>query len=179
LIGAAVSVPLAWPVIQARLVGFYSTSGLPVSWTNRLYNLRSYFWPQLFSGHHYLLGVRPAARVPDPHRQFGYIWIESGYTWLLWAGGIPLLLAFIWFVAVTMRAGWRGARTGTEPIRVAAVATCVAVSVTAVTMVFDPHLTYRGSADELFVLLGLVAAAGRAGARLHHPTTPHRLEEVR
>jgi hypothetical protein len=125
----------------------------------RLINLQTYFWPPLFSHNHYLLGVRPAARIVAPHRANGFIWIESGYTWLLWAGGVPLLLAFGYFVVIAARTGMRAFRSGFPAQRVAGLAVVTAVAITTVLMIFDPHLTYRGSADALFVLLALSTPA--------------------
>jgi hypothetical protein len=154
----------AWalqPVIERRLQGFGSASGLPVSWTGRLHNLTSYFWPVLFSHGNVILGVRPAARVATATMATGYIWIESGYTWLLWAGGIPLLLAFLYFLRANLRQHLALARLRDDALGVAALAVSVALVVIGVLMVLDPHLTYRGSADLLFVLIGLADGARR------------------
>lgn len=155
--GVVAAVPLA-PVIARRLAGFDRPSGLPESWEGRLANLRTHFWPTLFSDHNYLLGVRPAARVPSPERlALPWVWIESGYTWLLWGGGLPLLAAFVAFVVVTLRTA---RRLLDRPGPTGAVATAVFVSVlvVAVLMALDPHLTYRGSADLFFALLAVLAA---------------------
>jgi putative peptidoglycan lipid II flippase len=157
----AVGAIVLWPVISQRLLGFQSASGLPVSWTSRLYNLRTYFWPTLFSDWNWLLGVRPAARIPVPSQAGGYVWIESGYTWLLWGGGIPLLASYAFFTVVTAREAWQAARSGRDARSVAGVAVFTAVIVFALLMIFDPHLTYRGSADELFFLIALAAPRNR------------------
>jgi hypothetical protein len=150
-----------WPVISQRLSGFQSASGLPVSWTGRLQNLQTYFWPELFSGYHFVLGVRPAARVVVASQATGYVWIESGYTWLLWAGGIPLLASFVFLVYAAVRRGWRAARCGLDGRAVAGGALFTATIVISVVMTFDPHLTYRGTGDAFFTLLALAAPRPR------------------
>jgi hypothetical protein len=146
---------LLWPVIRTRLSGFDSASGLPISWVDRMYNLQHYFWPVLFSDHNWILGVRPGARVPLPSKRFAYVWIESGYTWLLWGGGIPLLASYIAFVGTAMRKGWAYTRRA-DAAGIAATAVTAALCAQVFLMLLDPHLTYRGSGDAFFLILALV-----------------------
>jgi len=148
-------------VIERRLHGFQSPSGLPTSWEGRLHNLENYFFPQLFSGENWILGVRPAARVVSRTMATGYIWIESGYTWLLWAGGVPLLGSFFYFLWAAGREALSVVRAREDAVSAAALAVVTALTVIGVLMIIDPHLTYRGSADLLFALLG-ITAAGRS-----------------
>jgi murein biosynthesis integral membrane protein MurJ len=160
-VAIAVGTVLLWPVISQRLLGFQSASGLPESWTTRLYNLRGFFWPTLFSDWNWVLGVRPAARIAVPSQEAGYVWIESGYTWLLWGGGIPLVVSYAFFTVVTGRGAWQAARAGRDARSIAAIAVFTATIVLVFLMAFDPHLTYRGSADDLFFLIALAAPRNR------------------
>jgi putative peptidoglycan lipid II flippase len=167
LIGYAVPLLLLggvvmWPVIQTRLLGFQSASGLPDSWIVRLRNLNTYFWPELGAHGNWLLGVRPSARVPASHEEFGWVWIESGYTWLLWGGGVPLLGAYIYWVVVSLRRATAAARRATGAVAAIGLAVAAAVVADAVLMLFDPHLTYRGAADALFGLLAILRSLDRS-----------------
>jgi putative peptidoglycan lipid II flippase len=146
---------LLWPVIQLRLSGFHSTAGLPLSWVDRLYNLRTFFWPVLFSDYNWIFGVRPSPRIATLSKAEGFIWIESGYTWLLWGGGIPLLASYIAFAGAVIRKGLASARRA-DASGIAATAITAAACSQVVLMLFDPHLTFRGSGDAFFLLLPLI-----------------------
>ena len=152
---AAVGAIVLWPIISIRLSGFHSAAGLPLSWVYRLINLRTFFWPVLFSDNNWILGVEPAARVATPLRSVGFVWIESGYTWLLWGGGIPLLLGYFAFAGSVLHRGFAFARRA-DPAGVAATAVAATICAQVVVMLFDPHLTYRGSGDEIFMMLALI-----------------------
>jgi hypothetical protein len=90
-----------------------------------------------------------------PSTEYGYVWIESGYTWLMWGGGIPLLGSYLVFAVACIRKGWRFARRADAP-GVAGTALAAIMCAQLFLMLFDPHLTYRGSGDMIFVLLALV-----------------------
>jgi hypothetical protein len=167
------------PVVDRRVSGFQTEEGVPLSWVARLENLRTFFWPRVFSDPlDFLLGVRVSARIPSSEWRTevegipgNFVWIESGYTWLLWAGGIPFLLAFLLFMWFAARQVARTARERTDAFGVAAIASFTAISVIAVLMTIDAALTLRGSADLAFALLALASAA---------PVLAHsRLTEIR
>ncbi|WP_457092746.1 hypothetical protein [Microvirga sp. P5_D2] len=153
---------LLWPVIERRLSGFHSLAGLPRSWLGRLDNLERFVWPELIAGSNWLVGVRPSARIPAPEPWREWIYIESGYAWLLWTGGLPMLVAFIGFVWISLRAMARVVCEGESPISVAATAAIAGLAIMVALMLFDPHLTMRGAADLFFPLLALsCTASGR------------------
>lgn len=147
------------PVISQRVVAFQTGNGLPQSWSGRIDNLTRFILPEFGNGWNLLFGVRPAARVPAPETWREWVFIESGYVWLLWSGGIPLLVAFFYFVVVCLRS--LRATIADQALEIRAIATGVFVGiwVIAVLTVFDPHLTMRGVADLLFPLLAMAQIA--------------------
>lgn len=157
------------PVIERRLEAFSTSAGLPQSWQARLDNLNRFFWPELFRDFHWVLGVRPSTRVPGPEWWREWVWIESGHTWLLWNGGVPLVLAYVAFVvsalARTARAARRSFLGGDGVAAVVTTAACAAVAQMTVLTLFDPHLTLRGAADLLFALLALAFCRGLVADR--------------
>lgn len=150
-----------WPVIAVRLAGFNNRYGLPKGWIGRLDNLERFFWPELFSDFNWLLGVRPAARVPAPEAWREWVYIESGYTWLLWTGGVPLLIAFVVFAWIVAKQSLRTVRSQAGAPAIAGVATLAAIAMIFVLMLFDPHLTVRGAADLFFPILALSLVRGK------------------
>jgi murein biosynthesis integral membrane protein MurJ len=162
---------LLWPAIELRLSGFHSTAGLPLSWVDRLYNLRTFFWPVLFSDYNWILGVRPTPRVAAPSKAEGFIWIESGYTWLLWCGGIPLLASYIAFAGAVLRKSWAHVRRA-DATGIVATAVAAAMCSQVVLMSFDPHLTFRGSSDAFFLLLPLIRKLPARRASHAAPRSP-------
>ncbi len=152
------------PVIHQRLSPTSGTS-FQSSWHSRVHNLETYVLPPLTTDFHYVLGVRPEARIPvvsGPDKG-DVIYIESGYLWLLWVGGIPYLLAFLGFCWSNLGATRRLARRP-DAIGAAATAGFAALAVEGVLMVLDPHLTLRGAGDLLFTLLALACARDRQPA---------------
>ena len=88
VLAAAASPPS--PCACRHLVG-----GVPISWLTRWDNLSHFYLPAL-GDFHFLLGVRPDSVLRAPETWRDVIYLESGYLELLWVGGIPLLLGFVW-----------------------------------------------------------------------------------
>lgn len=159
------------PVILERIRDFDSTAGVPSSWVGRWENLTTFFWAPLGEDLNWLTGYRVAGRVPAPESWRDWVWVESGYTWMVWSGGIAFLVVGCLFLAVGVRETAAVARVRRDVVGVAAVAALTALWVNIVLMVIDVHLTLRGAGDLLFALLGLalsgvgVARSARARGR--------------
>ena len=159
---------LLWPVLDERLSGFERESGLPQSWEGRIDNLERFILPELTAGDNWYLGVRPAPQVPAPEWWRDFVYIESGYIWLLWIGGLPFLAAYLAFSWVGLVDLGRTAKRRADAVGIAALAATTGLTMVAVLMLFDPHLTMRGGADLLFPLLALAMLRPA-----HHPdSTP-------
>lgn len=145
-----------WPVIGRRLEGFSNANGLPQSWSGRLQNLTGFIFPEFSNGWNILFGVRPAARVAAPEVWRDWVFIESGYVWLLWTGGIPLLAAFVYFTWICLRKCREAMASVSRSIGAIATGAFVGLWVIVVLTVFDPHLTMRGVGDLMFPMLAMV-----------------------
>ena len=170
---AGIAALILRPVIEARLRGFDGGRTLPHSWQTRLENINTYFLPVLRDDLNWLTGVRPLARIPGPPALgIEFVWIESGYVYLLWTGGIVFLAAFLWFARVALRSVLQTARKRSDAVGVAATASFTALVVTVVLMVLDPHVTLRGSADLSFSLLALATGIPFAAGGDRSPRGP-------
>ncbi len=149
-----------WPVVAARLNDIDQGTGLPSSWIIRWNNISELYLPSLGDGG-WILGVSPDAILVPPDVWRESIYLESGYLWLLWVGGLPLLIAAGGFLI----SAWRSLGS-VGPIAVApdaanpvAVAAKGAVAMMLLLSLIDPHLSLRGGADLFFVLVALGLAA--------------------
>jgi lipopolysaccharide/colanic/teichoic acid biosynthesis glycosyltransferase len=178
-----------WPIVAARLADLDQNRGLPGSWVIRWNNISELYLPSLTDGG-WLLGVSPNAIVSPPDVWRDAIYLESGYLWLLWVGGLPLLIAAVGFLVSAWRtlasittarattggtahpkpagAADAGFATAGPYTAAAAIAARAAVAMIAVVSIIDPHLTLRAGADLFYVLLALGLAGTPALAPLRH-----------
>jgi hypothetical protein len=152
----AVGVLVTWPIVGARLAGFGGDLGLPSSWIGRIDNLKHFYLPEL-GGFNWVLGVRPDPVIPAPETWRDLIYLESGVLWLFWVGGIPLFVAFVWFLREALRTTSHVARSRADDIGIIALGAWASLLAMAVLTTIDMHLTLRGGGDLLFILLGLSA----------------------
>lgn len=142
------------PAFIGRISGFFDGFGVPRSWIGRYDNLTHFYLPGL-GNFRFVLGVSPNTVLPAPELWRTQIFLESGYLSLLWIGGIPLLLGFIWlsvelfrrFASVARRRDARGA--------VASAMQGIWWMVVVLSLI-DVHLVLRGFGDALAVLIALV-----------------------
>ena len=165
-----VAMAVGAPALIGRLQGF-GEFGVPRSWIGRWSNLSTFYLPQ-FHFINVLLGVSPNSVLPAPERWRDVIYLESGYLDLLWIGGIPLLIAFGWLSVVVLRRTGKLVAQSDDPsdgqpraLSAAASALWVSWWFMVILTVLDPHLTFRGSGDLLFVLIGMTT--GRLSVQRH------------
>lgn len=153
---------LAVPLVQERLSQTASGSIFPQSWVIRWANLSKLYFPDLADGG-WILGVTPETVLLPPDTWRTEVFIESGYVWALWIGGVPLLLAMVGMLV----AGWRAFRTPSMSLDANAmrIATRSTIAFIALFSLIDPHTSLRGGADMLYLLLG----AGLWAAPLTRP----------
>jgi hypothetical protein len=147
---------VAGPVVAQRLAGFSGPQGLPPSWLGRWDNVSNFFWPML-GNFRWVLGVRPDSVIPAPETWRDIIYLESGYLWFFWVGGIPLFVGFLWFARAAFRHTKRVIADRNDDIEVAAVAARASLWCLMFLSIIDMHLTLRGGGDLFFILLGLSA----------------------
>ena len=146
----AVAAVVLQPILDARLSDSDPSTGLPSSWTGRygrLENLQQYFLPDIGTDFNWVFGVRTAGRAEGQEFWRPWVYIESGYVWALWTGGLLLLVAVAALLVSAVRAG-RRLVASTDPTTSAVGIALVTLACTlAFLMIFDPHLTFRGGAS--------------------------------
>ena len=147
-----------WPIVAARLANIDAGTGLPASWSIRWANVTKLYWPSLADGG-WILGVEPNAVLVPPDVWRGRVFLESGYLWLLWVGGLPLLIAAVGFLTAAWRDLGSSTSTSGSPTDTVRIAARASVLMIAVTSVLDPHLTMRAGADLFITLLAVGSAA--------------------
>lgn len=109
-----------------------------------------------------LASASKLALIEDAAQAHGSTWRDRK------AGSFGVAGCFSFYPEKNLRSHMTLARSRQDAIGVAALAVVLALVVASVLMIIDPRLTYRGSADLLFALLGLtsmVRAAGGTGPR--------------
>lgn len=153
---AIVAALFAAPIIENRLGDVAGRSLVPQSWLIRWVNVTELYWPDIRAGG-WIWGVHPNTVVVPPDSWRAEVFLESGYLWTLWVGGLPLLICFVGLLVST----WRALSVDTnDPVQeIARVAGKSIVVFMVVFNLIDPHLTLRGGADLFYVLVPVALAA--------------------
>ncbi|MFI0469656.1 hypothetical protein ACH347_36790 [Saccharopolyspora sp. 5N102] len=156
------------PAFLGRMADFTQGYTVPRSWLGRWDNLTTFYLPQLADGH-FVLGISPDSVLTAPETWRDYIYLESGYLYFLWVGGIPLLIGFVWLSVAVLRGV---SRLAARPGSVGACAATLEVAwwMVLVLSLIDIHLAVRGFGDLLFVLLAIMS--GRLGDDEHGTQDP-------
>lgn len=136
-------------VIAERFADTAGRSRIPQSWVIRWSNVTDLYWPSIADGG-WKLGVSPETVLVPPDSWRDEVFLESGYLWALWIGGVPLLVALVGFLWSAWRsAGVPRSNPDLEVLRIAARG---AAAFMIVFNVIDPHASLRGGADLLYIL---------------------------
>jgi hypothetical protein len=140
------------PALVARLEGF-KEFGIPVSWIGRWDNLTHFFLPR-FDLFHILVGVSPNPVLEAPETWRNVVYLEGGYLYFLWIGGVPLLITFFWLSARAL-VHLRQVRPRPDSTGACASTLYIVWILLLVVTVLDPHLQLRGTGDLIFALLAI------------------------
>jgi len=169
---AVVAALVMAPILQSRLADVPGRSFIPQSWLVRWVNVSELYWPDIRSGG-WLWGVNPDSVVVPPDSWRTDVFLESGYLWTLWVGGLPLFLCF----AGLLISIWRSLNVeSSDPTFQVALTTGSALVVfMAIFNVIDPHLTLRGGADLFYILVPVALAATPMAVKDSRPVDRLRL----
>jgi hypothetical protein len=153
-----IAVLVSSPALVDRLGEFSNGQSAPVSWLVRWTNLTTLYLPPLFEDGGFVLGVRVNSVIAPPDTWRDAVYLESGYLQLLWMGGIPLLVGFIWLSAAVLGRSGQLSMRG-DDIGACAAAVVVVWWMVLILLLFDPHLFMRGPGDLFFVLIGITLSS--------------------
>ncbi len=163
---AALGVAAIWPQVRGRIEEFQQTDGLPVSWQTRIDNLQRFYLPEFSDGFNRVFGVRLDVTADYDQVIGEEVFLESGYIWFVWVGGIFLLLAAIGFLLTGFHRTRPRMHSGDPWVRAAATAAVSAFIYIALLLPIDQHLTFRASTDLFVMLLAASMVATKAPVSL-------------
>lgn len=162
---AALGVIAIWPQVRGRLDEFQDANGLPVSWQTRIDNLQRFYLPEFRDGFNRVFGVRLDVTADYDQVIGEEVFLESGYIWFIWVGGVFLLLAALAFLLTGFRRTLARLQQRDPWTRAAATASLSAFVYIALLLPIDQHLTFRASTDLFVMLLALSMVATAAPVR--------------